>query len=118
MTTTAIDIVNNPANPENPGTDQLLELPRGGTITLYGEKRGAALQLRITSLKREAENAGQFTIEGFVRLPGETTEARVASSFYNAAIRRGTLNVETEFADRYNALADAIPETETFTKPR
>lgn len=118
MSTQSIDILNNPENPANPSTEQLLDLPLGGTIALYGEKKGAALQVRITSLKREGEHADQFLIEGHVSLPGETTEARVASSFYNAATRRGTLNVESEFADRYLALADVIPAVETVTRPR
>ncbi len=118
MPTQSIDILNNPENPANPTTEQLLELQRGGTIALYGEKKGAALQVRITSLKREGEHAGQFLLEGFVTLPGEAAEARVASSFYNAATGRGTLNVDAAFADRYLALVDAIPVVETLTGPR
>ena len=74
MATQSIDIVNNPANPANPTTDQLLALPAGGTVELYGDKPGTALQVRVTGLKREAEHAGQFLIEGFVRLPGEVRE--------------------------------------------
>lgn len=80
----------------------MLAVP-GGTIAVYGEVPDAPLQLRITSLKREAE--GHFLIEGFVKFPGETTEARVESSFYNARTGRGTLHVESSFADRYLALA-------------
>jgi hypothetical protein len=113
-----IDIVNNPANPENPSTEQLLDLPHGGTIAFYGEKAGAALQLRITSLKREGEHAGQFLIEGHVRLQGDAEESRVESSFYNAATRRGTLHVEDEFAGRYEALSEAIPASVTVTRPQ
>ncbi len=113
-----IDIVNNPANPENPSVEQLLDLPQGGTISFYGEKAGAALQLRVTSLKREGEHAGQFLIEGYVRLPDDSEESRVTSSFYNAATRRGTLQVEEGFAGRYEALADAMPASATVTRPR
>lgn len=116
MPTQSIDILNNPENPANPTTEQLLELGQGGTIALYGEKKGAALQLRITSLKREGEYAGQFLLEGFVTLPGDVDEARVVSSFYNAATGRGTLNVDAAFADRYLALVDAIPAVETVTR--
>lgn len=108
MPTQSIDILHHPHNPRNPTAEQLLDLPRGGTIALYGEKAGAPLQVRVTSLKREGEHAGQFLIEGFVTLPGETTESRVESSFYNAETGRGTLHVEAEFADRYLALADDI----------
>jgi len=103
MSTQQIDIIHNPANPTS---DQLLELAHGGTIALYGEKPGAPLQLRITSLKREGEAEGHFLLEGFVKLPGDDTEARVESSFYNARTGRGTLNVETDFVDRYLALSD------------
>ncbi|HEY0138310.1 MAG TPA: hypothetical protein VGB85_29700 [Nannocystis sp.] len=106
MTTQTIDIVHNPANP---GSEQLLDLPPGGTIVLYGEHADAPLHVRITSLKREGEAEGQFLLEGFIKLPGETTEARVASSFYNARTGRGTLHVEAEFADRYQALAGREP---------
>ena len=105
MSTQKIDIIRNPANPANPTTEQLLELPKGGTIALYGEKPGA-LRLRITSLKREAESEGRFLLEGFVKLPGDDTEARVESSFYNAQTGRGTLNVENGFVERYQALSD------------
>ncbi|MCY0986595.1 hypothetical protein OV203_05660 [Nannocystis sp. ILAH1] len=118
MATQSIDIVNNPANPANPGTDQLLDLPAGGTVELYGEKPGAALLVRVTGLKREAEHGGQFLIEGFVRLPNETEEARVESSFYNAATGRGTLHVDARFAERYQALADAIADVTHATRPR
>jgi hypothetical protein len=106
MTTRTIDIVHNPANPSS---EQLLDLPTGGTIALYGEHQGAPLQVRITSLKREGEAEGHFLIEGFVTLPGETTEARVERSFYNARTGRGTLHVEAAFADRYQALAGTDP---------
>ena len=77
----------------------------GGTIAVYGEVPDAPLQLRITSLKREAEAEGHFLIERFVKFSGETTEARVENSFYNARTCRGTLHVESSFADRYLALA-------------
>ena len=106
MSTQQIDIVHNPANPKNPTSELLLDLPRCGTIDLYGEKPGALLRLRITSLKREGEAEGHFLLEGFVRLPGDETEARVESSFYNARTGRGTLHVETDFVDRYQALSD------------
>ena len=108
MPTQSIDILNNSENPANPTTEQLIELSRGGTIVLYGEKQGAALQVRITSLKREGEHAGQFLLEGFVTLPGDVDEARVTSSFYNAATGRGTLNVDAAFADRYLAFVDFV----------
>jgi hypothetical protein len=109
MPTRSIDILHNPQASANPTSEQLLDLPRGGTIALYGEKPGAPLQVRITSLKREGEHADHFLIEGFVTLPGETTEARVESSFYNARTGRGTLQVDADFADRYLALADDLP---------
>ncbi|MCY1060148.1 hypothetical protein [Nannocystis sp. SCPEA4] len=118
MATQSIDIVNNPANPANPTTEQLLALPAGGTVELYGDKPGTALQVRVTGLKREAEHAGQFLIEGFVRLPGEAEEARVESSFYNAATGRGTLHVEARFAERYQALSDAIADVTYVPRPR
>lgn len=107
MDTQQLDIIHHPANPNS---EQLIDLPRGGTIDLYGDKPGVPLHLRITSLKREAEAEGHFLLEGFVRLGDETTESAVASSFYNARTGRGTLNVETSFAERYAALADTPPE--------
>jgi len=118
MATQSIDIVNNPANPANPGTQQLLDLPAGGTLALYGDKPGAALLVRVTGLRREAEHAGQFLIEGFVRLPDETEEARVESSFYNAATGRGTLHVDERFAARYQSLADTIADVTHVPRPR
>lgn len=118
MPTQSIDILNSPENPANPTTEQLLELGHGGTIALYGEKPGAALQVRVTSLKREGEHAGQFMLEGFVTLPGDATESRVDSSFYNAATGRGTLNVDAAFADRYLALVETSPELLPVTRTR
>lgn len=117
MATQQIDILNNPLNPANPTAEQLLDLPVGGTLQLYGEKRGAALHVRVTSLKREAEYVGHFLIEGYVRLPDDTEESRVESSFYNAATGRGTLNVEPRFADRYHALTDALADRESTPRP-
>lgn len=117
MATQQIDILNNPANPANPTTEQLLDLPAGGTVAFYGEKPGAALQLRVTGLKREAEHEGHFMIEGFLRLASDSDESRLASSFYNAATGRGTFNVEPRFAERYQALADALPEITFVPRP-
>ena len=118
MATQSIDIVNNPANPANPGTELLLDLPAGGTLTLHGDKPGAALLVRVTSLRREAEHSGQFLLEGFVRLPDETEEARVHSSFYNAATGRGTLHVDERFAARYQSLSDSLADVTHLPRPR
>lgn len=118
MATQQIDILNNPANPANPTTEQLLELGPGGTVTFYGAKPGAALQLRVSSLKREGEHEGQFLIEGFLRLADGDDEVCLASSFYNARTGRGTFNVEPQFAARYQALADALPEVTFVPRPR
>ncbi len=104
---TQIDIVK---NPNNPGTEQLLDLPQGGTIALYGERTGLPLLVRITSLKREGEGAGHFLLEGYARIPDETTEFRLESSFYNAETGQGTLNLDDELARRYQALLAEIPE--------
>lgn len=108
--TATIDIVK---NPNNPGTEHLLDLPQGGTIVLYGERTGSPLLVRITSLKREGDAPGHFILEGFARLadaPEGSDEVRVESSFYNANTGQGTLHVSDDFAARYRAVLDAEPQ--------